>query len=181
MDAFESVIAAILDRKGFWTRTEFKVELTKQDKRDIGRPSSPRWEIDVVAYKPGTNELRMVECKSYLDSPGVAASSFADDADTQQSKRFKLFREEVTRDVVSSRLVTQLREEGLCLAEPRVTLCLAAGRILNEPDRLEIARHFKDRGWLFMDPEWIKEEITTLAKSGYENSIAAVTAKVLLR
>ncbi|MFH1923025.1 MAG: hypothetical protein ABIP48_24440, partial [Planctomycetota bacterium] len=61
MDAFESVIASILDRQGFWTRTEVKVELTKQEKRDIGRPSSPRWEIDVVAYQPGTNELRVVE------------------------------------------------------------------------------------------------------------------------
>ena len=74
MDAFESVIAGILQRQGFWTLTNFKVELTKAEKRKIGRPSSPRWELDVVAYSGRDNELRIVECKSFLDSPGVQCS-----------------------------------------------------------------------------------------------------------
>jgi len=37
MDAFESLVSSILDRDGFWTRTEYKVELTKDEKREIGR------------------------------------------------------------------------------------------------------------------------------------------------
>ena len=76
MDAFESVIAGILQRQGFWTLTSFKVELTKAEKRTIGRPSSPRWELDVVAYRGRDNELRIVECKSFLDSIGVQCSAF---------------------------------------------------------------------------------------------------------
>jgi len=52
MDAFEHVIATILERDGFWVRTTFKVELTKEDKVAIGRPSSPRWELDVIGYRP---------------------------------------------------------------------------------------------------------------------------------
>lgn len=48
MDAFESVVATILEREGFWVRTSFKVRLTKDDKHAINRPSSPRWEIDVL-------------------------------------------------------------------------------------------------------------------------------------
>ena len=42
MDSFEEVIAAILQRKGYWTQTSVKVELTKAEKRKIGRDSSPR-------------------------------------------------------------------------------------------------------------------------------------------
>jgi hypothetical protein len=50
----------LLRRDGYWTATSVKVELTKEEKRKINRPSSPRWEIDVVAYKGSTNELLAV-------------------------------------------------------------------------------------------------------------------------
>ena len=36
MDAFEQVVASILQRKGYWTQTSVKVELTKEEKRAIG-------------------------------------------------------------------------------------------------------------------------------------------------
>lgn len=61
MDAFEAVVATVLERDGFWVRTSFKVNLTKDDKIAIGRPSSPRWELDIVGYRPGDNLLRIVE------------------------------------------------------------------------------------------------------------------------
>jgi hypothetical protein len=48
MDSFEHVIAAILQRRGYWTQTSLKVGLTAEEKKVVGRPSSPRWEIDVV-------------------------------------------------------------------------------------------------------------------------------------
>jgi hypothetical protein len=57
MDAFESVVATILEREGFWVRTSIKVKLTKEDKHAICRPSSPRWKIEVLGYRPGDNLL----------------------------------------------------------------------------------------------------------------------------
>jgi hypothetical protein len=66
MDAFENLIAMLLRRDGYWTTTSVKVELTKDEKKSINRPSNPRWEIDVVAYKGATNQILAVECKSYL-------------------------------------------------------------------------------------------------------------------
>jgi hypothetical protein len=45
MDAFEQVVSEILWMSGFWVRTSVKVELTKEEKRLIGRHSSPRWEL----------------------------------------------------------------------------------------------------------------------------------------
>lgn len=89
MNAFEQVISEILWHKGYWVRTSVKVELTKEEKRTIGRHSTPRWEIDVVAYSARENILRLVECKSYLDSPGVKAACF-DGTDIKGGKRFKL-------------------------------------------------------------------------------------------
>lgn len=70
MDAFEQLVSEILWMEGYWVRASLKVELTKEEKKAIGRPSSPRWELDIVAYSGRDNLLRVVECKSYLDSRG---------------------------------------------------------------------------------------------------------------
>lgn len=55
MDAFEQIVAMLLDRDGYWTQTSHKVELTKAETVKIGTPSCPRWELDVIAYKPESN------------------------------------------------------------------------------------------------------------------------------
>lgn len=41
-------------------RTEVKVGLTHADKAAIKLPSPPRWEIDLVAYHAGRNELLLL-------------------------------------------------------------------------------------------------------------------------
>lgn len=76
MDAFEQVVAEILWLQGHWVRTSVKVELSKEEKKRIQRPSSPRWELDIVAYSGRSNLLSVVECKSYLDSSGVHFKGF---------------------------------------------------------------------------------------------------------
>ena len=75
MDAFEKLVAEILWAEGHWVQTSVRVNLTKEEKVRIGRPSSPRWEIDVVGYRGRDNILQVVECKSYLDSRGVTAAA----------------------------------------------------------------------------------------------------------
>jgi hypothetical protein len=76
MDAFEQLAADIFWNEGYWVRTSVKVELTREEKVRIGRHSSPRWEIDLIAYRATSNELLALECKSYLDSGGVHAAHF---------------------------------------------------------------------------------------------------------
>jgi hypothetical protein len=71
MDSFETVIAMLLTRYGYWSITSYRVILTPEEKRRIGRPSNSRWELDLVAYKASKNEILAVECKSLLDSRGV--------------------------------------------------------------------------------------------------------------
>jgi len=107
VDAFEAVVAMVLEGQGYWVRTSYKVALTKPEKVEIGRPSSPRWELDVVAYKPAENRLLVVECKSYLDSSGVSYRGFRTD-EQEGTGRYKLFNESKTWEVVSRRLFQQL-------------------------------------------------------------------------
>jgi hypothetical protein len=178
MDAFESVVAALLERKGYWTRTSVKVELTKEEKRQIGRPSSPRWEIDVIAYKGSTNSLFAVECKSLLNSPGVRFSSFTG-SNGRDANRFKLFNDEVLRNVVFNRLSLQLVESGFCPKSPEITLCLVAGNIYQNAK--PIHEHFKKNGWELWDADWLRNELDNLSKSGYDNSVVAIVSKLLLQ
>lgn len=180
MDAFEQVVASLLEQKGFWIRSSFKVELTKPEKVEIGRPSSPRWEIDLIAYHAAKNELWVVECKSYLDSRGVQMCAF-DGTNRTFASRFKLFCEEDTRRVVFRRLEEQLAASGAIRPNPRIKLCLAAGKIASESDRIGLRKHFKAMGWELWDEEWIGSELAALARGGYQDDVAAVVAKLLLR
>ena len=125
-----------------------KVELTKAEKRAIGRHSSPRWELDVVAYRGATNELLIVECKSFLDSPGVRCATF-EGRNAEDAKRYKLFFDGNLRHVVLDRLKQQFVEAGFCSSNPTVNLGLAAGKIRGEEGWLKV--HFEKNGWRFWD------------------------------
>lgn len=177
MDAFEAVIALLLRAQGYWTCTSFKVELTKAEKRAIGRHSVPRWEIDIVAYKGATNELLAVECKSYLDSPGVTFDGTA----LVPASRYKLFTEKRTRDVVLSRMASQLAASGACAANPKVGLALAAGKLRHPKREADLAAYFATNGWQLYGPGRIAELLHQCVDARYENDVAFVTAKILGR
>jgi len=137
LDAFEQLVSEILWMEGYWVRTSVKVELTKEEKRLIGRHSSPRWELDIVAYKGGENLLRIVECKSYFDSVGVRVSAF-DGSSPEHASRYKLFNDAELRRVVFNRLCLQLAASGACGEAPNLRLSLPAGKVRNESDRAAI-------------------------------------------
>ncbi|SRR6266566_4475230 len=178
MDAFENVVAAILQRRGYWTMTSVKVELTKAEKRAIGRHSSPRWELDIVAYRGSDNELLVMECKSFLDSPGVDVAAFSGRS-PKAAKRYKLFGDPQLRRVVFRRLTRQLVDAGFCRSRPAIKLCLAAGKIRGDEGWLQ--SHFRQRRWELWGPQRIREELCALRDTGYENTVAAVVTKILLR
>lgn len=178
MDSFEDVVATVLDRAGFWVRTSVKVNLTREEKHAIGRPSAPRWELDIVAYSGLENELLVVECKSYLDSAGVRAGSF-DGPKAAAETRYKLFSDAVLRGVVLSRLETQLVEQRFCPVGVKARLCLAAGNIHGDPAPLRAI--FEANGWKLFDRGWLISGLEALAAESYENSVASIVAKLLLR
>jgi hypothetical protein len=178
MDAFEQLAADIFWADGYWVRTGVKVDLTREDKARIGRASSPRWEIDLVAYSPAHNELLALECKSYLDSGGVHAAHFA--AGSKYAHRYKLFHDPVLRETVLGRLKAQFVAAGLCREDAPVRLGLIHGHSTAHNAAL-LAPMFEREGWLLYGPEWLQANLTRMAAGSYENSTAAVVAKILLR
>jgi hypothetical protein len=176
LDSFESLIATILKSQGYWVHPSFKVELSKQEKVEIGIPSSPRWELDLVAYKGGTNEICVVECKSYLNSQGVLFSAFAEGA--KFADRYKLFTKEKIRSTVLNRLAKQLEDCGLCRPSPQIQLCLAAGNIASDKDRAALQKHFAEKDWLLFDEAWIHEHLEKLGNSAYEDDVGVIVAKL---
>ena len=131
-----------------------------------------------MAYRGKGNEVLVVECKSYLDSSGVERSVF-DGANKKAEKRYKLFRESTLRGVVLRRLERQLVSGGFCPPKPKIRLSLAAGKIRKDEEWLK--SHFERKGWVLFGPEYIRTELKRLRDSGYENNVAAVVAKMLLR
>jgi hypothetical protein len=180
MDAFESLIATLLRRDGWWVETSVKVTLTKEEKRAVGRSSSPRWELDVVAYKAGSNEVLVIECKSFIDSRGVVYNNGRFWSPGKKSA-YKLFDEAVLRMVVLDGLRRQLVERRSCSENVRIRLGLATGRVARGTDRAALKQWFDKEGWLLMDDLEIRRRLTECVSCSYENDPVLVAAKVLLR
>jgi hypothetical protein len=162
MDAFEQLVSEILWMEGLWVRTSVKVEITKEEKRLIGRPSSPRWEIDIVAYSGRDNLLYAVECKSYLDSRGVRLCGF-DGTDPNTAAVQALLRRPAPRGSLQPFEGCSLQRPGACPPDARVQLCLACGRIASDKDRQGLRDHFAARGWLLWDEPWLREKLMKMS------------------
>lgn len=177
MDAFENLMALLLRREGYWTMTSYRVDLTKEQKQEIGRHSSPRWELDLVAYKGSTNEVLVVECKSYLDSDGVTFRN----GGFEPADRYKLFTDPKLLHVMTAAIKEQMHARGLCRPKPDVKLCLAAAKIASRTDRDGLKAHFDTNGWRLYDDHEIKRRLQACADDGYENEVALVVTKLLMR
>ncbi len=179
MDHFESIISTLLEAEGYWVRRSFKVNVTKDEKRQIGKHSIPRPEIDLLALNFSKNEVLALEAKSFLDSPGVNLEQLKEEHEVPEG-RYKLFTSERYRTVVLSRLLSDLIACDMANSKTKIILGLAAGKIYQ--GRSEPIREFMSgKNWFFWSPEDIKQKVTALAERGYENDPAIITAKILMR
>lgn len=180
MNAFEALIARILAFDGYWVQSSYKVDLTKRQKQAIGRPSCPRWELDLLAYKGRSNEVLAVECKSYLDSRGVTIRAF-DGSSDRIANRYKLFNDRKLCRVVFGQLSRELVGTGACRKNPQIRLCLAAGKIASAAEGHSLKTLFERKGWEFWDTNWITTRLSQMSRDGYDDSIASVVAKLIYR
>ena len=86
MDHFESIISTLLEAEGYWVRRSFKVNVTKDEKRQIGKYSIPRPEIDLLALNFSANEVFALEAKSFLDSPGVKLDQLKEEHEVPEGR-----------------------------------------------------------------------------------------------
>lgn len=179
MDHFEAIVKTLLEANGYWVRQSFKVNLTKEEKRAIGKPSIPRPEIDLLAFNFSRNEVLALEAKSFLDSPGVTLLHLEEVHDLPEG-RYKLFTSKRYRTIVLARIHKELIRLGMANRDTKITLGRAAGKV--HQGLSDTVREFMSkRKWFFLSPEEIKEKVTALARLGYENDPAIITAKTLMR
>jgi hypothetical protein len=62
-----------------------------------------------------------------------------------------------------------------------VRLALATGKLARKSDRAGMQAHFESNGWLLFDDDWIRVQLQRSAELGYENEVATIVAKLLLR
>jgi hypothetical protein len=180
MDAFELIAARLYEVDGYWTRIGYAVNLTKEQRAAIGNPTMARPQIDVIAYKPSTNELLVIECKSFLDSRGVMHAGFHGREDAEKDV-YKMFNRPRLRSRVFSCLVEQLRAEGLITGpDPTPKLVLVAGKVYanDEPKLVEL---FAAKGWTFVGPGQVVAGLRKFAERGYENDVVTFVTKLLER
>jgi hypothetical protein len=179
MDHFESLVCTLLEAEGYWLRRSFKVNVTKEEKRAIGKHSIPRPEIDILAFRFRDNSVVAVEVKSFLDSPGLKLEQLQAEHEVPEG-RYKLFTAEKYRSIVLARLHQDLIDCGMANPETKLSLGLAVGKIYQK--KTEPIREFMSaKKMFFWSPEDIKAKVTALADRNYENDPAIMVAKVLLR
>jgi hypothetical protein len=179
VDHFEGIIRTLLEADHFWVQSSFKVALTLDEKRHIGKATMPRPAIDLLALNFEQNEVLVVEAKSFLDSPGVRVEDLEQQHDTAEG-RYKLFTSERYRKIVFKRLLLQLCGDGMANAVTKLSLVLAAAKVY-KGQTAAIQELFLTKGFIFWSPEEIKAKVTSLAKRAYEDDAAIITAKILLR
>ncbi len=179
MDYFENLAKTLLEEEYRWVGQSIKVNLSKQEKRDVGKPTIPRPEIDLLVFNFKNNEVIAIEAKSYLDSSGVSLDNLKEKHDIPEG-RYKLFTCENYRNIVFSKLKAQLLEAGQINNETIIKLGLIAGNIHRNQNE-EMAIFFKEQDWLFWSPNEIRARVKDLSSKGYENNPYIITAKVLLR
>jgi hypothetical protein len=179
MDSFEYIAARLLEDEGYWTRIGVKVNVSKEEKRLLGKSSLPRPEVDVVAFKPASNELLLVECKSYMDSHGVSMDILAPGG--KHWGRLKVFHTPDLRKLIEARICDQLKASGLLFSKPpRIRWVLFAGRI-KPGHEAQVASCLATAGWALRGPAEITAQLRRFAQRGYENELATVVIKLLER
>lgn len=174
MDVFEQLVAGILRFEGYWVEANVRVKLSPDDKRSLDNYSMPHPEVDLVAYKPATAGLLVIECKSYFDSGGIHARDLAGG---QNAQRYKMFVNARLRELVFKQLVGQFRQRGLLPGDVWPRLALAYGHATEHNEALIVEQAAK-QGWLLLGPRAIRERVLAMADEPYDNQTASLVAKL---
>lgn len=181
MDAFELISAQLLQEEGFWTIVNYKIDITKEiAKNQLKKPTMPRPEVDILAYKRGT--IYLIEVKSYIDSKGVQAKSILTKKNTLLSSihgRYKLFTWKAYRKILPKLVKNDLRKKGLINnSRVKIKYGLIAGKFSGTSEII-LKKYFNSHGWLIWGPVEIKNKVENLITKGYENNVMTILSKIL--
>lgn len=178
MDAFEEIAGTLLLNEKYWIRHSVKVNLTKEEKVEIGKPTTSRPEIDIVAFDVVQNILFLLEAKSFLDSSGVIYEEVIE-INENPSGRYKILTSEKYQKTIVARLRSDWLYAGIINEKTEFRFGLIAGNI-NKNKELELKKYFTEKNWFFWGPTILKEKLTALSQKGYENCIITIAIKLML-
>jgi hypothetical protein len=95
--------------------------------------------------------------------------------------RFKLFNDSKLCEVVFGRLIAQLQKHESIAPNPKISLCLVAGKIASVQDREALKKYFCKKGWMLWCEDDLRKSLTSIANGSYQNDVADVVAKLLIR
>jgi hypothetical protein len=172
MDAFESIVARILEKNGYWVHQSVKISCTPDEKATFGARSAPTPEIDLVAFNGF--ELVLFEVKSFLDSDGVRLNGVTG-VDADDGKKYKILNNVLYQELVTPRVMKAFHVPN----GTKVRYGLAAGNIY-PPDLKDILEHFRINVHLkLLTPDYLATELIALGNSVYVNDEVWMTIKLL--
>ena len=180
MDHFETIACTLLEHAGYWVRRSFKVELPQEKRDALGKSSMPRVEVDLLAFKPTENLIVAFEAKSYLNSPGVSFKEIKATHKRPKGK-YKIFTCKGYREIVLKRLKAQLIKRGMATKKTKIKLGLVAAKVKGKDAEKALADYMAERNWKFWRPSEIEKSLKELARLRYENDVAVLVSKILLR
>lgn len=175
MDAFESIVAKVLENDGYWVRQGVKVECTPKEKEKIGGKTIPTPEVDLVAYN--SKECILIEVKSFLDSDGVKFGGVSK-SNKVDGKKYKLINHSVYQKMMTAKIL----EAYKIPKNIKVIYGLAAGKIYGK-DYQKIVNYFNSRNrkdtYRLYTPDEIADKVINLGKKVYINEEVTMTVKLL--
>lgn len=171
-EAFEELVATLLEAEGYWVKRNIKIHLSKDDLAEI-RVRSGSLELDIVAFKHGPSpEVLVVECKSFPRSGGVDWTTFdRPGPGITRKHRYRLFWDQALRDAISKYLIASSVTPDV----PHVFSL--ASSATKKSDHPRIRAHLLQNGMRFLDRDWLDVNLTKLGNASvYHNSISATLA-----
>lgn len=178
MDAFEEIAGVLLENDKYWVRHSVKINLTKEEKVQLGKPSTPRPEVDIVAFDAKLNLIILFEVKSFLDSSGVIYEKVVENNENPTG-RYKLLTSKKYQGIITKRLKSEWIAAGIINKKTKVSFGLIAGKIYKMRE-IELNNYFSGKNWFFWGPTILKEKLTALSQKGYENCIITIAIKLML-
>jgi len=178
MDSFEILVGKLFEVEGYWLTYNYRINLSREDKKRLGKSTMPRPEIDILAYKPSINQLLIIECKSYLDSTGVSINAFRAVKKMKGPKSIRVFSDNVFKTLIVKRLITQMMTDGLLSKVPKVKIGLICGK-MKPSEKGDVEELFRKNDWLLWTPQVVSKKIRALALRGHENHLATYIVKIL--
>lgn len=179
MDAFEEIVGVLLDNDKYWVRHSVKVQLTKEEKTKINKPSTPRPEIDIIAFDVINNIVFLIEAKSFLDSGGVVYEKVVE-SNKFPTGKYKILTSKLYQNTITSKLKKDWILAGLINEKTKFSFGLIAGKVYKNKEA-ELIEHFNKKNWFFWGPTTIKQKLIELSKKGYENSTITIVTKLMTK